>query len=310
MNPRVPSRLSSRAVRDLTGVSREQFAQLIEELGPQWDAARAERLDQRRASPRQRAPGAGRKPVPFAGRLFLALIRLRLNLPYRVIGTIFGVSKDTVQRAETEIVPLLADYGITAPDGRRVRTPTDLALQLYDLADEDRAALLDGSFCRVGRPKSREESKQRWSHHRHCYAMNFQAVTDADGALLWVGGVGPGNTNDITAIAASQAATPLKMSGVTIYADKGYIGLKKRLDLRGATVIPLRKRAKNKEPLADWINDVVKTHNADISRVRVRVENRFANMKRFQIMRNWRGRDMTKFEPILGAIAALSAMPT
>ena len=66
-----------------------------------------------------------------------------------MLGEVFGVSKDTVQRSETVIVPLLADLGITAPDGRRVRDKGDLAQQLVQLSDQQRSALLDGSFVPV-----------------------------------------------------------------------------------------------------------------------------------------------------------------
>lgn len=307
MSIRRPSRLSPSLIRELTGLTPRQFGALVEELGPQWEQARQARLA-KRDRPRKRAEGAGRKPVPFAGRLFLALTRLRLNLPYRVLGTVLGVSKDTVQRCENEIVPLLAAMGITAPNGARVRTRGDLTLQLYELADVDRAALLDGSFVRVGRPKEREASKARWSFHRHCYAMNFQAISDDDGALLWVGGIGPGNTHDLTAIAASDAVLPLRLSRVRLAADKGYIGMQERLGLH-RVVIPIRKRGKNREPLPEWVAEAAKEHNANISRVRVRIENRFANMKRFGILRNWRGRNMDNFEPILKAVAALSTLP-
>lgn len=307
MNPRRPSRLSPQLIRELTGLSPEQFARLVEELGPQWEASREQRIESRQ-EPRRRARGAGRPSVPFAGRLFLALIRLRLNLTYRVIGTIFGVSKDTVQRSEREIVPLLAAHGITAPDGSRVRTAGDLTIQLYELADADRSAIIDGSFARVGRPKDSEEAKQRWSFHRHCYAMNFQALTDDRGELLWIGGVGPGNTHDLTAIVESDAVLPLRLSRVRLFVDKGYIGIKKRTGLT-KVVMPIRKRSKNAEPLQDWVVAAGREHNANISRTRVRVENRFANMKRFQILRTWRGRNMDNFEPILSAVAALSTLP-
>lgn len=239
--------------------------------------------------------------------MFLAMIRLRLNLPYRVIGTVFDVSKDTVQRCESEIVPLLAAYGITAPDGKRVRNPGDLALQLYDLAEQDRAALLDGSFVRVARPKDREHAKATWSYHRHCHSMSFQAVSDPDGSLLWVGAVSPGNTHDITAITNSEAAPALRLSKVRVVADKGYIGLKQRLGLT-TLVIPIRKRPSNKDPLPAWVTEIAKEHNASISRERVRIENAFARLKTFQILRGWRGRKPANFAPILKAVAALNTM--
>ena len=218
------------------------------------------------------------------------------------------MSKDTVQRSETEIVPLLADLGITAPDGRRVRDKGDLAQQLVQLSDQQRSALLDGSFVPVSRPSGRDDQKAFWSFHRHTYAMNFQAISDDTGALLWVGGVGPGNTHDITAIATSEAVFPLQVAQVPLIVDKGYIGLKKKLGLRRVTH-PMRKRSKHQPALSEDLTQALREVHADISRTRVRIENAFADLKRFKILRGWRAHDKTRFEVTLRAVVAVATLP-
>ena len=297
--------MPANVLRELAGVSVSQFAELVIELGPLWEAQRLERLS---AHARHRQMGGGRKPFPFAGRLLLALVHLRWNLPFRMIGVLFGVSKDTVQRSSFEIVPLLAAYGITAPDGNRVRTGCELAEQLSRLAQDQRVTLLDGSFVPVARPKTREAQRRIYSGYRHRYTTNFQALTDDTGSLLWVGGVRPGSTHDLTAIAESDAVQVLAATGVTVVADKGYRGIKKRLGLNSA-VIPVRRQPKNQMPRPEWVQAVVDEHNHDISRTRVRVEHAFSNMKRFRILTGYRGKTRSDITATISAVAALASLP-
>ena len=97
--------------------------------------------------------GAGRKhAIVFSARLLMVLMYLRWNVSYRALGGLFGVSKDAVLRSMDELLPLLAARGVTAPDGREVRTAQDLEAQLAKLTSEQRGALVDGSFVPVGRP--------------------------------------------------------------------------------------------------------------------------------------------------------------
>src|SRR2546425_8338741 len=96
-----PSLLTDRQVRELTGLTRAQYATLIAEIGAAWEGEREARLT---ARTRKRAFGAGRKhALPFAGRLLLALIYLRWNVTMRFLAEAFGSDKDMVQRCVAEL---------------------------------------------------------------------------------------------------------------------------------------------------------------------------------------------------------------
>ena len=149
---RRPSLLSEAQLRELTGLGSAQFGGLVGEVGPMWVAAREERLS---ARVRQRAFGGGRSPeIPFAGRLLLTLMYLRWNVTYRALAAIFDTNKDTVNRAVAELTPLLAARGITAADGRRIGDDRALEAQLRTLSQTQRAAIVDGSFVPIPRPKN------------------------------------------------------------------------------------------------------------------------------------------------------------
>lgn len=292
-------------LKQLTGLTAAQYAALLAELGPRWEEARWARLSARE---RRREVGGGRKPFPFAGRLLLASVQLRWNLPYRTTAALFGVSKDTVARAVAELAPLLAECGITAPDGTRVRDAEDLRAQLAKPTDEHRAALLDGSFVPVGRPKSWEDQKPLYSSHRHRHTQNFQAVGDDGGRLLWVGGVVAGGVHDLTALADSEAAGPLAAAGAAVVADKGYAGVEKRLGLKEAFT-PKRRRRKKTEAPPPEVTEATKACNTEVARQRVPIEHAFGRLKTFRVLRGWRGRRHDRLADIVRAVAVLTTLP-
>jgi hypothetical protein len=301
---RRPSLLSETQVRELTGLSREQFARLVVELGPVWAAEREAKLS---AQPRRRAFGAGRRhALPFAGRLLVTLLYLRWNVTYRCIAALFDTDKDTVHRAVAEFTPLLAARGITAPDGTRLADGDALAAQLRALSDEKRAALLDGTFVPIPRPSQGwEAQKAQYSSHRHRHVNTFQALTDDHGGLLWVGPALPGATHDLTAIAESSAAPVLAETEVIVLADKAYIGIANRLGLAGAFT-PKRRRKHDDRP--EPVRTVEGEFNTELARQRVHVEHAIRRIKLNKILHGYRRRPQHLTHTIQ-ACAALTTMP-
>lgn len=181
---RRPSLLTEAQLGQLTGLSAAQFAGLLAEVGPVWEADRQDRLTARK---RERAFGAGRPHgLPFAGRLLLVLMYLRWNVPYRMLAAVFGTNKDTINRAVAEMTPLLAKVGITAPDGVRVGDEAALTAQLKKLSDAQRGALIDGTFVPIPRPGKGgwDAQKAQYSTHRHRHVNTFGAITCDHGGLL------------------------------------------------------------------------------------------------------------------------------
>lgn len=301
-----PSLLTDRQVRELTGLSRAQYATLIAEVGAAWEADREARL---LARSRQRAFGAGRKHVlPFGGRLLLALMYLRWNVTMRFLAEAFGSDKDMVQRAVAELTPLLAAYGITAPEGARLGDDDALASQLRALSKSDRAALVDGSFVPVPRPSKGgwEAQKAQYSPHRHRHVNTFQALTDDVGNLLWVGDARDGATHDLTAIFESDVAATLAETEVTVIADKAYVGIKAKLGLAHAFT-PYRHR-KNDER-AEPVRDTEGEFNTETARQRVHVEHAIRRLKTNKVLHGYRRRRHTLTDTIR-ACATLATLPT
>ncbi len=240
-------------------------------------------------------------------RSLLTLVYLRWNVTYRMLAAVFDTNKDTVNRAVMELTPLLADVGITASDGTRLGDDATLEAQLRALSKAQRAALVDGSFVPVARPKHGgwEAQKAQYSPHRHRHVNTFQTLTDDRGHLLWVGDARDGATHDLTAIAESDAAGALAGSEVTVIADKAYTGIKARLGL-ARVFTPTRRRKDDTRAAA--VRDAEGAFNTEIARQRVHVEHAIRRLKTNKILHGYRRRRDTLTDT-LRACASLATMP-
>ena len=300
-----PRTIPGPVLKELSGVTPTQFARLVEEVGAAYEAARFERLER---PGRRRVQGAGRKhAVPFSARLLMVLMYLRWNISYRALGGLFGVSKDAVLRSMDDLLPLLAERGITAPDGTAVVDRDRLSAQLESLTDAQRGALVDGTFVPVGRPAGWEAQKPFYNPHRGRHTRNFTALTDDAGNLLWVGGTGPGSLHDLTAIAGSTAAGPLADSKVTVVADKAYRGIAKRMGLAKAFT-PKTRRRKNQPAPSSELASAEADFNREVAAVRVHVEHAIRRLKVRRVLHGYR-LSPRRFDHVIAAVASLATMP-
>ena len=110
--------------------------------------------------------------------------------------------------------------------------------------------IVDGVNIPTERIKAKYTAKQYWysgKHHRHGAAV--QTVAAPDGELLWVSGVLPGRTVDITAARRFGIAEKV-LAYLGLLADLGYIGLHPDAIVgykrkRGEKTLPAGKKAAN-----------------------------------------------------------------
>jgi hypothetical protein len=110
--------------------------------------------------------------------------------------------------------------------------------------------IVDGVNIPTERVAARFTKKQHWfsgKHHRHGAAV--QTVAAPDGELLWVSGVLPGKTVDITAARRFGIAEKV-LEFLGLLADLGYIGLHPQAITgykrkRGQKTLPAGKKAAN-----------------------------------------------------------------
>jgi hypothetical protein len=113
---------------ELTGISRQELADLAGELAPFQDSQREQQRRRRRGSERLRAPGAGaRLKLGDADRILATVLYLRGSCTQALLGKLFAVDRKTITVAveETRLLLHQHQHFITASTAR-FRTPADL----------------------------------------------------------------------------------------------------------------------------------------------------------------------------------------
>jgi Rhodopirellula transposase DDE domain len=109
------------ALAALAGVS--DLGALLDAVAVPFAAAREQRLHLDRGSARRKASGGGPRTLPYQAIVTAAACRLRLRMPYRLLGELLGAHESTISLAAGRIIPLLEAHGIT-PDDRAPRITT------------------------------------------------------------------------------------------------------------------------------------------------------------------------------------------
>lgn len=198
-------------------------------------------------------PGGGRPwCLPLADRELLVAVYYRTNLTMRQLAPLFGVSPTTVCRVIRRLRPLLAIEPATRP------------------ADApDRLWIVDGTLVPV------RDRKTGASSRNYRFSANVQVIIDADTKpVIAAARPVPGNTADAHGWRDSGLA-PVR-DGVAVLGDGAYIST--------GLVVPHRKRPGRTLPPGE------EAGNAEHRRVRARIENVFARMKRYKILRDCRRR--------------------
>jgi len=204
----------------------------------------------------------GTRTLTCRNQAIFALAWFRDRPDIRRLGQGFGISQATAYRYKDEAVEVLA---AKAPSLR----------EALDRAAEDGLPylILDGTLISSDRCADKKTSKKgkqidKWySGKAHEPAGNVQALAAPGGVPLWVSGVRPGSTHDLTAareLVLPQARPYLKK--LPILADSGYEGA-------GAGVlVPVRKPARGQ------LDIDTKTCNALLRSLRYQGERGFALM--------------------------------
>jgi hypothetical protein len=266
--------------RSLTGLTVEQFDQLILDVLPRYAAAEQRRL----ARPnRQRGIGAGRKFMrPLPERVLLALVWLRVYATYEVLGALFEVDKGTVCHWLQALLPLLREttaVDLQWPDPDRPKR--DWADLLRDFPDV--GAILDATEQRVRRPKDPKGTppeargtaqRPYYSGKKRAHVLKTQIAMTPDGLIGEVSQTVPGSVNDLTLLRQSAALD--RVPGGTML-DSGYQGIKKD---RPHQLLYQAHRASRGHPLTPE----QKAANRCLGHYRVRIEHALARLKIYHVL--------------------------
>lgn len=264
-----------KVLKSMTGLTRPEFDQLLEDILPQYAAAEERRLTR---PDRKRAMGAGDTfDLAVTEQLLAAVIWLRVYPVQSVLGFLFGVSGTTVGRLLGRWLPVLAQTGrdtMRLPDpGRKRRKSLD---QL--LADTPGLAVIVDTFeQRVQRPPKREAADGYYSGKKRQHTLKSQVAVDEEtGQIVDVAASVPGPSADMTVLKESGLLARLP-PGVGALGDLAYVGLHK-IATAGLGAAPRRKPRGQPRPPADVL------YNQAFARRRVQVEHTIGRLRRYQAL--------------------------
>jgi hypothetical protein len=239
----------------LSGIRKEDFADLSAKVGPLWEKHRQKRLFRKG---RKRAVGGGRRPdMDFESQLLMCLIYYRTYISHEFLGLLFGVSDSTSIRVVNTMTEVLSKHFLM-PE-RKIR-----------LSEEEKADLVylmvDGTERPVQRSQKPGARKKSYSGKKKRHTAVHQIVTDDKKRILAVGPAQDGRKHDKKIYDESRLEKPPDVLGL---GDLGYQGT--------VLEIPIKKLKKKELSKED------KKYNTWFSRLRIGVEHAIGRMKKFRV---------------------------
>ena len=218
--------------------------------------------------------------------IVLTLIKLRLDLPYRTIEVMFRIDAVTAYRDVRRILSKISALALKAPKGSALSgflIVDSTGTRVRSTALRDHSGPARGR-CRVHRP----------GHHKR---RKCQAIVTESGEIVSVSVAFAGSVHDKRIWNEAYGATHATLKQVVL-ADKAYVGAK------GEGQLLLRPHRRSDAAYkAD--KDSAKTFNRALSKIRVKVEHVFAQMKHFRVLSNLFPFHPNRYGEVFRAVAVI-----
>jgi IS5 family transposase len=252
----------------LFGLSPEKFDVIMEKLHPIWE---------KQVISRYKRPGRHCK-LALEDMVLMLLLYYRSYSTQFFIGHLFGLDDSRVCRLIQRLEPLLAN--VMAISKRRELSQEELDSLIIDATEQP-----------MERPK--RDQKPYYSGKKKRHTLKTEIRVTLKGRIVHISKTHPGSAHDF----AVYKQEPPAPKNSRVYVDSGYQGLDKR---HAQTELPFNATRKKPLDLQE------KEYNQALSRLRVKVENVFAQLKVFRILsdryRNKRKRYALKFQIIAGIV--------
>ena len=294
--------INSDLMQIFTGIPNYYFQCLVNQLSPIWKKAEQIRLSSKN---RKRKIGAGAKYKleTTEAKLFFYLLYCRHYVNQRVIAGLCNLDQSNISRLFGRLEKLIAKAAdphlkTFLDDIKKKRMVEGLSFdQLKVLYPEIEKVITDVTETRCNRPKDKELRKNKTSGKRKQYSLKKQVSIAKNHRIIAISKTYPGKVHDFNI--EKQEVIIGKIPKETYQPlDLGYLGINKLYPKHYIITPP--KRTKKGE-LNTFQKDLKKAH----SKRRIPIEHVFARLKKFNIVRNYRGRD-TRFDQVFDNIAAIN----
>ncbi len=253
-------------IRSLFGLTPTALGELLSVALP--ELLRRRHQHQQQKPHRKRGVGGGRKRLlaPYQ-ELLLALVYLRHNVAFSVVGALFGVSADVAENTFHEVVLVLRDV---CPSERfEAQKRWQKGQPSWQPTSEERV-LIDSFETPVPRPSQPGKQRRLYSGKKKRHTLKTQVLTDQNGHLLAIEAGHRGPTADKRIYEQSSVEEPFAHADKR--GDLGYKGL-------------LSVQTPYKKPRGGLLTPEQKAANRQLASERVYVEHGIRRLKGFGIMR-------------------------
>lgn len=262
-----------RAMSALTGVTPEEFNQLLPEFTKVWNSSKRK---QHKRDAVVRAIGGGRKGFlrTMEEKLFFILFYYKCYPTYDVLSVIYDCDRSNACRRQFELSKVLEKtLGKKLVLPKRQMRKIEEFFQAFPEAKE---VFIDGTEHPIQRPKDKEKQKENYSGKKKRHTRKNIVITTKDKYVGFLSKTSSGKTHDFEML--KQCASPDNMpKDIKKHLDLGFQGFEKQYP--GHKISMPKKKPKAKE-----ITEFSKQQNKKKSATRVLVENTLAGVKRLRIV--------------------------
>ena len=255
----------NRIFKKLTGLSLEEFSDILKKVEPSLDKTFSK---------------LGRPPKikNHEDRLILIFLYYRTYVTHEFIGYLAGLDETNICRLFARIEPLIVKH-ICIKKDRTLSQETVLSI-LVDVTEQP-----------IQRPKDKKNRKKYYSGKKKHHTQKVEISITDKGKILNISKSKPGKVHDIQIRRGSDKLPP----DAKKYGDLGYQGWQK--ESKGVHL-------PHKKPKGGKLTAQQKLENKNHSKIRIAVEHKFAQLKKFRILsdtyRNFRKKHHLRFNIIAG----------
>jgi hypothetical protein len=257
---------SDRLMKALTGLSRNEFQNLLPDFQLVLDQQKKAKKD------RQRKPGGGRSHTLRTPeeKLFFILFYVKCYPTFDLLAFLFRVDRAQPCRWVGQYLGLLEQAL-----GRKVVLPVrqihqgEEFLTLFPGVEE---VWIDGTERPIQRPKNQKKQKSNYSGKKKRHTKKNIVLTDCFKQVLLLGATHEGKKHDKEA-ADDENLFELIPKGVSCWLEKGFQGVS--LEHPHLNINQPKKKPKGKE-----LTEAEKRRNRQINSIRIKVEHALSGVKR------------------------------
>jgi hypothetical protein len=267
--------LSNRLMKSLTGLSAEEFLNLVPAFRAAFFEIKNEKYEREKAN-RQRKSGSGPKGLPASAdeRLFFILLYLKCYPTVDVLAFFYQCNRSAACRNVRKLIKVLEK--ILGKKQVLPKRKISNAKEFFEAFPDAKEIFIDGTERPIRLPKDNGAQRQNYSGKKKRHAKKNIAICTRDKRIGFLGKTTPVKEHDFPLLKSEDVA-PHVPKDVVAHCDLGFQGI--QAEFPGLRSILPKKKPRGKELSADE-----KEQNKTKSGVRVLVENALAGVKRLRIV--------------------------